>query len=127
MSIIKDVLAKIKQIDPDLEVVMVTAVNEVQKASQAIKMGARDYLIKPFDVATIIKMSEQILRRKNLLRQFGAAYWMRYLKGYEVLRFERLCSYLSQREPDDEVGYSILIYRLSDSDLSAALGAAPGK
>ena len=64
-----ETLKKMKQIDPDLEVVMVTAVNEVQKASQAIKLGARDYIIKPFDVEAIIKMSEQLLRRKNLLRQ----------------------------------------------------------
>jgi len=61
--------------------------------------------------------------RKSLVRQQGAPYWVRYLKVFELLQFERLCHYLGQREPDDEVGYSILIYRLSDNDIQAALGA----
>ncbi len=29
------------------------------------------------------------------------------------------------REPDDEVGYSILIYRLSDADVAAAIEGPP--
>lgn len=64
-----ETLARLKQLDPNLEVIMVTAVNEVQKASEAIKLGARDYLIKPFDVEAVLKMAENILRRKALLRE----------------------------------------------------------
>lgn len=60
-------LKRLKEIDPRLEVVMVTAVNDVQKAGEAIKYGARNYLIKPFDVAAILKMTDSILRRKSLL------------------------------------------------------------
>jgi two-component system response regulator AtoC len=60
-------LKRLKAIDPELEVVMVTAVNDVQKASEAIKYGAKNYLIKPFDVAAILKMTEAILRRKSLI------------------------------------------------------------
>jgi hypothetical protein len=30
-------------------------------------------------------------------------------------------AYLRQREPDDHVGHSILIYRLTDADLAQAL------
>jgi two-component system response regulator HydG len=48
---------------------MVTAVNDVRKASEAIQRGARDYLIKPFDVEAIIRMTERILRRKALARE----------------------------------------------------------
>jgi DNA-binding NtrC family response regulator len=60
-------LKRLKEIDPELEVVMVTAVNDVQKASEAIKYGAKNYLIKPFDVQAILKMTEAILRRKSLI------------------------------------------------------------
>lgn len=60
-------LKRLKEIDPDLEVVMVTAVNDVQKAGEAIKHGARNYLIKPFDVQSILKMTEAILRRRSLV------------------------------------------------------------
>ena len=45
---------------------------------------------------------------------------------YENLRFHRLCAWLRQREPDDNVGYSILIYDLSEADLERALdGPSP--
>jgi hypothetical protein len=42
-----------------------------------------------------------------------------------VLRFARLTSYLRGREPDDEIGYSILVYRLTDADLAEALDGPP--
>jgi len=61
-----ETLKRIKEIDPGVEVIMVTAVNDVKKASEAIKLGARDYLIKPFDVNAILKMTESILRRRSL-------------------------------------------------------------
>lgn len=60
-----ETLRRLKEIDPQIEVIMVTAVNEVQKASEAIKHGARDYIIKPFDVEAIQKMTENLLRRKS--------------------------------------------------------------
>jgi DNA-binding NtrC family response regulator len=63
-----ETLKRIKGIDPDVEVIMVTAVNDIQKASEAIKLGARDYIVKPFDVEAILKMTDQILRRKQLFR-----------------------------------------------------------
>ncbi len=47
------------------------------------------------------------------------------LRSYDELRFGRLCSFLRQREPDAKVGYSILIYRLSDADVAQALSGRP--
>lgn len=41
------------------------------------------------------------------------------------LQFARLLAYLRQREPDAEIGYSILIYRLSNDDIQAALQGLP--
>ncbi|UCG31551.1 MAG: glycosyltransferase family 39 protein [Phycisphaerales bacterium] len=37
------------------------------------------------------------------------------------LRFARLCAYLRERRPDDHVNYSILVHRLNEEDLVAAL------
>jgi two-component system response regulator AtoC len=64
-----ETLKRMKEIDRDVTVVMVTAVNDVQKAGEAIKLGAEDYLIKPFDVKEILGMTERNIRRKNLSRQ----------------------------------------------------------
>ncbi|MBN2058052.1 MAG: sigma-54-dependent Fis family transcriptional regulator [Candidatus Saganbacteria bacterium] len=67
-----ETLKRLKQIDPSLEVIMVTAVNDVQKASEAIRHGARDYVVKPFDVDHILKLTEQTLRKRNLLGESRA-------------------------------------------------------
>ncbi|MDI6731395.1 MAG: sigma-54 dependent transcriptional regulator [Candidatus Margulisbacteria bacterium] len=67
-----ETLKKIKEIDPNLEIIMVTAVNDMRKASEAIKLGARDYVIKPFDVNQILKLIEKILLRKSLLGESHA-------------------------------------------------------
>jgi len=42
---------------------------------------------------------------------------------FEDLQFGRLCHYLTYRGPDDHVGYSILIYQLSDDEVTLALHA----
>ena len=44
---------------------------------------------------------------------------------FAKLRFARLCAYLRQREPDDHVGHSMLIYRLSKEQIAEALEGAP--
>lgn len=46
----------------------------------------------------------------------GIVYWR--VGDY---RFARLCHYLRARKPIATIGYSILIYRLTESDLRAAL------
>jgi len=40
---------------------------------------------------------------------------------YREARLARLCAYLRTRQPDAHVGYSILIFRLSDADVRSAL------
>ena len=42
-----DLLGAAKQLDPNLEVVMITALDKVDPAVRAMKSGASDYLIKP--------------------------------------------------------------------------------
>ena len=65
--------------------------------------------------------------RRRLVTEQGAAYWEQVLEAYRQARFSRLCAYLRQREPDAEVGYSILIYRLTTEDLKKALGPGPAE
>jgi hypothetical protein len=64
--------------------------------------------------------------RKHLLQEQGSENWVAYIKIYGDLRLARLCAYLRHRAPDDEVGYSILIYRLTNEEVRQALcGASP--
>ena len=49
------------------------------------------------------------------------------INEYECLAFHRLAAFLRQREPDDNVGFSILIYRVSNDDLKRALDGPPAE
>jgi hypothetical protein len=55
------------------------------------------------------------------LEGLTAAEWNQAWKDYEELRFARLCHYLRMRRPDAMVGYSILVFRLDQAELNAAL------
>jgi hypothetical protein len=72
----------------------------------------------------IFTSTDDPVMRKNLLQETAANYWAACIKIYEHLRAARLCAYLRHRAPDDEVGYSILIYRLSDDEVQRALRGA---
>ncbi len=48
-----DLLKELKQIDPTIEVVMLTAFETIETARQALRHGASDYLNKPFDIPTM--------------------------------------------------------------------------
>jgi hypothetical protein len=61
------------------------------------------------------------LARQQLLQEYPANYWDTCLKISGELRLARLCAYLRHRTPDDEVGSSIIIYRLSDEEVRRAL------
>jgi 4-amino-4-deoxy-L-arabinose transferase-like glycosyltransferase len=59
--------------------------------------------------------------RPHLLTLAPAIQWERGWRRYESLRHARLCAYLRARGPDDMAGYSILIFRLTEAELDAAL------
>ncbi len=81
-----DLLQKIKENDPNTEVVMVTAVKEIQTAVKAIKLGAYEYVIKPFLVDDVMTIIERALEKKRLLEE--VAYLKDELKRYG--RFDRI-------------------------------------
>ncbi len=48
-----EVLKHLKEIDPHIEVIMLTAYETIETARQALRYGACDYLNKPFDIPTM--------------------------------------------------------------------------
>ena len=64
-----DVLPRVKALDPSVVVVIATAVREVRTAVEALKRGAYDYLIKPFDVDDIVRLAERALEKRALERE----------------------------------------------------------
>ncbi|MGH7408295.1 MAG: response regulator [Candidatus Methylomirabilales bacterium] len=45
-----EVLRRIREIDPEMGVIMATAVNEEDVGRKALEMGAFDYIVKPLDL-----------------------------------------------------------------------------
>jgi len=64
-----EVLKLIKKIDPSIEVIMVTAVVMVKKAVEAIRLGAYDYITKPFDIEALQEQVAKALEKRRLLRE----------------------------------------------------------
>ena len=63
--------------------------------------------------------------RNQLITEVGEAKFAKILKTFESLQFARLCAHLRTREPDEALGYSILVYRLSGKDISRYTSAPP--
>ncbi|MCD4743736.1 MAG: response regulator, partial [Desulfobacteraceae bacterium] len=57
-----ELLKEAKKNQPDLSVVMMTAYATVETAVEAMKIGALDYLIKPFDPDTLVPMVIRIFQ-----------------------------------------------------------------
>ena len=60
-----DLLPQIHQIDPGLPVVILTAHATVDAAVQAVREGARDFLLKPIDPNDILMRVEKILKESQ--------------------------------------------------------------
>ncbi len=58
-------LRRIKQINPYIEVIIITGYGTPQSAVSAIKLGAFDYVTKPFDIIEIEKTIKNCLERQR--------------------------------------------------------------
>jgi len=60
------VLEEVKRLSPTSEFVMMTAYATVETAIQAIKTGAFDYLLKPFQLDELKLLVQRILKTRDL-------------------------------------------------------------
>jgi two-component system, NtrC family, response regulator AtoC len=63
------VLEESKQIQPETAVVVMTAYATVETAVEAMKLGAYDYLVKPFDPEELSLMMVKIVAQQQLVRE----------------------------------------------------------
>ncbi len=57
-------LGRIKQIKPNLNCILMTAFSSVETAVTAVKLGASDYLLKPFELADFKNSVRQVLKNR---------------------------------------------------------------
>jgi DNA-binding NtrC family response regulator len=81
-----EVLRRVKEHDADVAVVMITAYGSIATAIEAMKNGAYDYMLKPFDPEELGVLIEKIIRQQQQARE------NRYLREQfkERTRFENM-------------------------------------
>jgi two-component system, cell cycle response regulator len=62
-----EVVQRAKSFDPDIAVIVVTALLEATNAIDAMRAGADDYLLKPFNLGEITLSVERALERRQLI------------------------------------------------------------
>jgi len=67
-----ELLAKLKELDPTIEIIMLTAYETIETARQALRLGACDYLTKPFDLATMRAAVASAMERHALSTEIRA-------------------------------------------------------
>ncbi|HPG58428.1 MAG TPA: sigma-54 dependent transcriptional regulator [Candidatus Wallbacteria bacterium] len=78
-----ELLRKIKQAQPDTYVIMITAFAEVETAVEALKLGAFDYLIKPFSLEKLKHLINKIIETNDLKKEIT------FLKQKEQKHFQQ--------------------------------------
>ncbi len=64
-----DVLRAYKAIQPESEVILITAFGSMETAIQAVKAGAFDYISKPFKIDEVLLQVQRALGNRKLLRE----------------------------------------------------------
>ena len=64
-----EVLQRVKETHPDIDVIMVTGLSQIDTAVRAMKLGAFDYLPKPFDPDELKLVVHRALERRQLLQE----------------------------------------------------------
>ncbi|MCZ6689761.1 MAG: response regulator [Planctomycetota bacterium] len=62
-------LQKVRECSPDTEIILLSAVVEVDVAVSALKLGAFDYIAKPFNLDELIVKTKQALEHRRLVHQ----------------------------------------------------------
>ena len=66
-----ELLKYIKEVDPSIECVMVTAINEARSAVDCLKAGAYDYLVKPLVRDDLLAAIQRIAEKRKVMGVLG--------------------------------------------------------
>ncbi len=95
-----EVLRRIKEIAPEVEVAMITAYAAVQSAQRAMRLGALDYITKPFGVSEVEDVVERALARRR--EQKEGKLLLEQLSGTISTLSEQIPSSRGPAPPTDE-------------------------
>jgi len=107
-----EILRNIKESKPDVPVVMITGYASMKSALQALKLGAYDYLTKPFKLDYVQRIAEHAVERKRLI------YENKYLQ--EELRLRYGFDNIVGLTPSAQQAY-LLAAQVADSNASVLI------
>ncbi len=64
-----EVLRRVKESHPDIDVIMITGLSQIDTAVQAMKLGAFDYISKPFEPDELKLVVQRALERRRLMQE----------------------------------------------------------
>lgn len=83
-----EVLQKVKETHPEIDVLMITGYSTIETAVQAMKLGAFDYICKPFNPDELSIIVSRIVEKRRLLsentylqKELGAKYKLNNIIG----------------------------------------------
>jgi putative nucleotidyltransferase with HDIG domain len=99
-------LERAKERYPDMPIVMVTAVHDIQVALQALRNGAYDYLLKPFEREQLLATVRRALENRRLKRENDA--YRTNLEALVAARTQQWKTALSKLEESSEMMVEVL-------------------
>jgi len=112
-----ELLGKVKEGYPDTIVIIITAYGSIDTAVEAMKMGAADYLLKPFKPEQLSLVMEKVAHQKKLLDE------VQYMKG-RLERISRFENIIGQSDPMQRI--FDLIPEVAQSDTSILIVGETG-
>jgi len=112
-----EVLRRIKEANEQTDVIVVTAVKSLKTAVEAIKLGAFDYITKPFDIHEILALIKRVVEKQELVKE------VLYLRD-EVARDHRFENLVGRNARMQEI-YA-LITRIADNNATVLLNGESG-
>jgi len=70
-----ETLKRIKAYDQSIDIIMISATDRAQEATDSIRAGAYDYITKPFDTEGIFNIIERVMQKRSLEQE------VRYLRS----------------------------------------------
>jgi len=64
-----DVLSAIREMDPEMAVIIITGYGTMEVAIKALKSGAQDFLLKPFTPEELVSSVQKVLEKRRLIQE----------------------------------------------------------
>src|SRR5206468_7423849 len=85
-----DVVSEAIDLNPDVAIVMLTAMNDATSAAICMQRGAMDYLTKPIELTDLGAAVDRVLRRRDtLLQNRGISQWLKEEVAQRTQELER--------------------------------------